>query len=74
MKIDRSIPLPLGRFYTTGKLHELRETIRRMKIGESFVWHENKHPYACADQVKCKIITRKIDGNGYRVWKVHPDN
>jgi len=53
-----------------GKLAALRTALKAMKAGDSFVWECNKAPFDAARQLKMKITTRKVNGEGYRVWRV----
>ena len=70
MKIDSSIPVPERRFCKCGASHELRTAFSKMNHGDSFVWENNYAPFRVAYQIGIKIKTRKINGSGYRVWKI----
>lgn len=66
--VDDDVPTPIGRFAVVGKLATLRETLRGMKPGESFLWPTSWLPHQAAAQLNVKITTRKVTGSGYRVW------
>jgi hypothetical protein len=70
VKIDKGIPIPERKFAVEGKHHELRQALLGMNCGDSFAWPENRKPYKAADQVGVVIKTRKVNGSGYRVWRV----
>lgn len=62
--------MPRRKFLIGGNMDNLRNAIVAMKRGNSFLWHENKHPYLAAAQVGCKIKTRKTGNGTWRIWKV----
>lgn len=62
--IESGTPLRSG--YGLGGM--LRSTLRRMKPGQSFAWHEHTLVYRVAAEMGVKVATRKVDG-GYRVWR-----
>lgn len=64
-----SPPMPNGRQAIQGKLWRVREILKTKKSGESFIWDEHRNPYLAAQQLGIKITTRKLDGEGYIVWK-----
>ena len=71
IQIERGIEMPEGRHALDGALADLRKALLKMKPGESFKWALHyKAPYDAAKQLKIKIATRKINGEGYRVWRV----
>lgn len=48
----------------------LRATIRALRPGQSFLWGKAQcHPYHAARQLGVKIVTRKISGAGFRIWR-----
>jgi len=71
--IERDHPPPLLRKAIAGKEAAMREAIKVMQPGESFIWKTNKLPYRAAAALGARITTRKTP-NGYRVWKTgnHP--
>ena len=65
--IDKGVPIPKW------KCAEIRATLRVMKIGDSFAWQdagERHQIYRLAKQSKRKIIMRKINAEGYRIWRI----
>lgn len=68
--IENGIMLPKGNQSPAGRTAQLREAISKMKFGQSFMWADNFLPYDAAEQIGATISTRKINGSGYRVWKV----
>jgi hypothetical protein len=69
IKIERGIPIPNNRY--AGVQAVIREAFRKMEVGESCVIPEtaNSGAYQCAKQVRIQIKTRKLNGDGYRVWR-----
>ena len=41
-----------------------------MKANESVLWRDNKSAYRAAEQLGIKIKIRKINGQGYRIWRL----
>lgn len=70
IKIEKGIDVPDCRWATEGEFFELREVLRKMKVGESFRWHNSQNVYRAARQLNVKVISRKLNGSGYRIWKV----
>jgi len=70
IKIERGVPVPERRFHTTGNLCALRNAMKNMAPGDSFLWGDNKSAYDAANQIGVKIKTRKSNGDGYRVWRI----
>ena len=69
--IESGIAPPDGlRRRTTGKCALLRAAIVAMRPGDSFLWPDHFLIYTAAQQVKAKIRTEKLDGAGYRVWRI----
>lgn len=68
--IEADIPMPDGNFAMAGVYESLRSTLKDMKAGQSFVWDENGMIYRAAKEAGVKIKARKINGSGYRIWKV----
>lgn len=62
--------MPAGRFAIDGKLAALRNALGAMKVGDSFLWESNRVLFEAAKQLNMKITTRKVNGHGYRVWRV----
>lgn len=67
ISVETGIPMPIGR---GGKLSAIRSALQAMKPGDSFIWEDHKAPYDAAKQLNIKITTRKVNGEGYRVWRV----
>lgn len=70
IQVESGIEMPPGRMAVNGKLAALRNALAAMKPGDSFMWECNKAPFDAARQLNVKISTRKINGEGYRVWRV----
>ncbi len=68
--IETNQSVPVGRYHSAEVRETLRQTLSAMQPGQSFLWPENKYVYLAARQVGVKIKTRKVDGCGYRVWRV----
>ena len=68
--IESGHAMPKGRQILTSQLGALRAAIKQMRSGQSFVWHDNRHPYKAAQQVNATIKTVKLNGQGYRIWRV----
>ena len=68
--IEDGIPTPVGNRHADSKLGILRSTIASMKPGQSFVYPATKSVYKAADDLNVKIRMRKLNGGGYRVWRV----
>ena len=67
-KIQRGIPIPHQ--WPEGTVAEvLRNALRKMAVGDCFDWPSNKEPYRAAKSLGMTVITRKINGSGYRVWR-----
>lgn len=69
IEIEKGIPVP-AKPKERGDMARLRGALSGMNIGDSFIWGENKHPFAAALQVGAKIKTQKQIKGGYRVWRV----
>lgn len=68
--IDHNIPVP-PRSIAGSAMSRMREALSGMKPGDSFIWTaDNKHPFKAAKQVGCRITTKKLNGNGWRVWRI----
>lgn len=71
--IESGIPIP-SRHH--GIMEEMRNVLRQMKPGESFVvTKDNKHVYQAAKSCRVKIATRQVADDkgivtGWRVWRV----
>lgn len=67
-KIEKGIPIPpMGESAGT----VITTVLKKMKVGDSFVAN---HPpgtfYAAARYNGMKVSVRKIEGGGFRVWRV----
>ena len=68
--IEHGIPIPQGR---SGRLQRLRDKLRAMEIGDSFVYDDRadcSNPHQAARQIGAKIKTTKLDGLGFRIWRI----
>ncbi len=70
ISIERGHKMPEKRFMEHGNQASLREAISKLKRNESFLWKDNKMPHKAAEDLGMKIKTRKINGEGFRVWKI----
>lgn len=66
--IETGVPIPKG--YQYGDQHLLRETMRAMNIGESFIFQNQSAAINASKSVGIKITTRKISGEGFRIWRL----
>lgn len=66
-KIEKQVPLIPKQ---SCKLSQTSREMMKMLPGDSFLWHENNAIYRQAEAAGIKITTRKINGQGYRVWRV----
>lgn len=69
IKIERR-PRPQGNQAIVGRMHTLREAIKRLRGNQSFRWPNHSEPYKASYQLGVKITTRKDNGNGFVVWRV----
>jgi hypothetical protein len=75
-KVETGVPMPTGHFLQVGDLWRIRNLLEIMEpaVGKDtdqhFVWPDNGSPYKAAAQLGIEIKTRKLDGGGYRVWRV----
>lgn len=69
IRSDLPPPAP-GRKVSESELGTLRQIFEAMKPGDSFEWPSNKQVYRAANEVKAKVRTRKLNGTGYRVWRI----
>jgi hypothetical protein len=69
IKIETGIPPP-PKYRANSGLHLMREAIKNLKPGESFLWPSVSHPYFAASQVGAKITCRKDEKGGWRVWRI----
>ena len=73
VKIDKGIRLPPGHQMPDSERGRLRVLLKSMKAGESFIWDKDSKPcYDAAKKEHIKIAGRKLNGIGYRIWKVKP--
>lgn len=71
LKVERGPAVPKGKWIESSTLGLIRRTLCSMRKGDSFVWpNDNKLLFDAARQTKIKITTRKLNGAGYRVWRV----
>ena len=68
--INKNHPMPTGRFMAYTKRDSLRIALQKMQKGDSFDYEDNKAVFAVSKQLGIQITTRKLNGSGYRVWRV----
>ena len=67
--IEPNVPIHNNR--TGGRSERLRQTLRQMKPGDSFLDSvESNCTYRIAKQEGMRITTRKVNGLGWRVWRI----
>ncbi len=74
LKIERNVPVPPS---YRGAAATMREALKEMEIGDSFVLTSAIHyhaVYRVARDLGIAITARKIPGEGWRVWKVGTKN
>jgi hypothetical protein len=77
MKIEKGIPIPdrMRRPYKKRSVfidNELNVTLSKLRAGDSFVITEDRRRCNCylrAVKLKITITTRKINGEGWRIWR-----
>lgn len=70
MNIEKNIPI-WRKSEREGKLKQIRTTLSQMKPGDSFLYNgTNFCIFRAAQQLNISITTRKVSGEGYRVWRV----
>lgn len=67
--IEKNIPIPT-RYIAGSAMDAMRKAFNKMRIGDSFIFEGNKHPYIAARDAGIRIKTQKISGQGYRIWKI----
>ena len=67
IKVEKNIPIPKARH-----LGAVTEVIRTMEVGDSFVLRGSSYRsiHARFGQKGMKCVTRKIDSQNIRVWRV----
>lgn len=65
LKIEKDIPIP-DRFCRG----EIVETLKQMKVGDSFYYEANRIDTKPAAQKLGILMTVRIDGKGYRYWRI----
>jgi len=68
MKIDTNIPIPPKFPYSNQRI--LRQALKEMKYGDSFIVDYCQKAHHAAKCAGVKILTRKVNGEGFRVWKI----
>ena len=70
IEIESGIPMP--RSEVGRPLGELMSAICSLQVGQSFVverkW-KHSHFHAYAKRAGIKVVTRRIDGDKFRVWR-----
>lgn len=64
VKIESGIPVPRKQ----PKRSPLDAIFAAMRPGDSFVWKNANTPLMYAKRMGIRITTRKLNGDGYRVW------
>lgn len=67
--IEDGIPIPMGR----GQYSWLKETLIALRPNQSFIVASDAKRTSVlsrAKELKIKVTTRKINGEGYRIWRV----
>lgn len=72
VRLENNVPIP-PRQAIAGTLAQIMEG---MKIGQSFLTTQAKAQYAhqVAQCLGVAIVTRKVHGQGVRVWRVAPED
>lgn len=63
IKIESNIPIPLTR----------KMALKTMKKGDSFLVDSHvtrQNILRTAQQIRVKVISRKVNGCGYRIWRI----
>jgi len=68
MKIDTDIPIPPK--FPKSKQAELRFMLTAMLPGDSFLVDYCQQAHCAAKKAGVTIQTRKVSGEGFRVWKI----
>ena len=69
VEVVYDIPVPRGRKAVTGQGAYLRETLKAMKPGGSFMWEDNKALYRAARESGVQVTIRKVGPEGFRIWR-----
>lgn len=64
IQIEQSIPIPAR------SRHPLGAALGTMEIGESFLMDKQPNGASLAYHKPRKFMTRKVEGGGYRVWRI----
>lgn len=71
LHVDSGIPLTKSHQIPDSEVGRLRRVMSAMTCGDSFLYKGHPHsPYCAARGVGIKITTRKVSGEGVRVWRV----
>jgi hypothetical protein len=65
--VESGIPIP-SRKVPGSRGCVLYETLRSMFADQSFTWPTNRQVSQIAKEMGIKVETRKINGDGYRIW------
>jgi hypothetical protein len=68
INIESGRPMPVGWIGT--KANAIQNALLAMKAGESFDWASNKDVYRASKSVGVAVKVVKLNGTGYRVWRV----
>lgn len=73
-RIDDRFPIPLGKRNYDSRLERIRRALTAMAEGRShsFLYADGpiSHVYRLAKQMQIKITVRKINNEGFRVWRI----
>lgn len=70
LEIERGIPIP-GKHLSSLAIARVRAALLKAKPGDSFmIVTPSTEPYRIAAGLNMKITMRKINGEGWRVWRV----
>ena len=72
IKIDKNQPLPKDKWVDDSMIGAYRKALCSMNQGDSFIVNDEtayKLAYRAARQVLITIKTRKVNGQGFRIWR-----
>lgn len=74
VQIEDNIPLPRHHYWNKDTLSKhFRSTLEAMKPGQSVVYADDIQRtaiYRAAKEVNCRIVSRKLETGGWRVWRM----
>ena len=66
-QLEEGVPLPTS---GQGWITDLSGLLGAMKPGQSFITEDNKTIYRAAKKAGCRVRLHKLDGAGFRCWKL----